>query len=482
MADADVDRIWGAVYHAFDRWGQRSIEALFQELGKGGSAAREAYRRKWIEEAFLERRAKNPGLMRHVLGMTLKSKVLMKHKQVLLRSALVSIAAKESPLVKELAERSRKASGRREPGHSEETYNPRSLHRFRKGGYPEVFFDEGPSRRDGRSERISTIFGTSSLPTNEVSDDAAAYLAVDRAKVWSDPRNRALVAHHVNIRDALPECLEAFRGFDKDFELAIGQLLGDAQMSKATLALLHKEGEDYPELVHVLFNHIFSILAVKWFRGRSESEKKALLENDFPLSYTKQDALRAYELLAGDLGSTHALFALTNMTSPAMYTLGYFIDGIRLWEAVLELRPNDPAAQAAAWDDIGIFWRQFDDPMKTIEAMNTAIPLYRQLGDKSHELIAERNIGEALLRSGRTEDGVARLSRVQVRVQELTSPEERCRIWVNLAEGARRCGQNELEKDCLMRLIDENPDTEVLIHAENRLLQLNLRYPGFEGG
>ncbi len=475
MADADANRVRAAIYGAFDRWGQRSIEKLFQEIRKGGRIAKEAYRGKWLEEAFLEKRAKDPGLMRHVLQQTVKSKVLAKHKQVLLRSALVSVAAKESPVVKEFAEKSRKRSGRQDMRRSEDSYNPRSLYRLRKDGYPEVFFDQGPSRRDRRSERISTIFGTSPLPRNGATDDAAAYLAADRAKVWADPRNRAIVAHHVSIRDVLPECIEAFRVFRKDFNLAIGELLEDPNISKETLTLLHREAEKNPELVHVLFNHVSSVLAVKWFRGRPEREKEVLVEQDFPLDYTKQDARKAYELLSADLNGPTALFALTNLASAAMYALHYAIDGIHLWQAVLELRPNDPATQAAAWDNIGIFWRQLGDPMMTIEAMNNAIPLYRQVGDKIQELIAERNVGEALVRANRIEEGLTQFRVVETRIGELTTSAERCHLWINLAEGARRCGQAQMECDYLMHLIGESPETEVLIHAENRLLQLNLR-------
>jgi len=102
MSDEARDRIRRTIYTAFDRWGQRSMEDFLRKVRRGGAAAREAYREHWTEQAFLERRAKHPGLARYVLKQTLRSKVLGKHRATLLRAALFSIAARESPAVKEL--------------------------------------------------------------------------------------------------------------------------------------------------------------------------------------------------------------------------------------------------------------------------------------------------------------------------------------------------------------------------------------------
>ncbi len=477
MSDEARDRIRRTIYTVFDRWGQRSMETFMQKFQRGGAAASEAYRVEWIEQAFLERRAKHPGLARYVLKQTLKSKVLRKHRTTLLRSALTSIAAEDSPAVKELV--GKLVDGPRDPRQvsSPPAYTRRTLQRLRKEEYPEVFFDHGPADNDGRLEKVSTIFGPFSLPRQEATEDAAAYLSSDRAKVLSDPTFGEQISHRGSIRDAEPEYLEALREFRTDCDRLIGQLLGRPKMSKETLRLLHEEFQAYPELIQVLFNHILSILAVKWFRGRREADKARLLEDEFQLHYTKKDALRAHVLIAKTFGPKVATVFLTNMASFAMHVLGLPEDGMHIHEAILELHTGETAAQAAAWDNIGICLRDLGEYTKAMKAMEKATPLYRQLGDTYHEFIAERNIGEALIRIGRTEDGFACFERVQARILELKDGEKRVGVWLNLATGARRCGLFDLEYDSLMKAIEEDPDTDLLVAVQSRLLELNLRLP-----
>ena len=475
MSEEERDRIRRTIHNAFDRWGQRSVEMFLRKFSPGGAAARDAYRVQWIEQAFLERRAKHPGLARYVLNQTLRSKVLRKHRNTLLRSALISIAAKDSPTVKELADESVGEPTSARQDSSLPAYTRRTLQRLRKEEYPEFFFDQGPPRQDGRLERVSTIFGPSRHPRNVITDDAAAYLAADRAKVLSDPKVGEQVLNLVAIRDVQPEYLEAFREFTGDCDRVIRQLLGRPTITKGTLTLLHEEFHSHPETAQVLFNHILSILAVKWFRGRPDAEKAGLLEREFQLCYAKRDALRAYALIAETSGPKFASMFLTNVASFAMYVLGLPEDGMHVHEAILELNPDGTKAQAAAWDNIGICWRELGEPAKAIEAMEKAIPLHRRSGSAYNELIAERNVGEALVRMGRTEEGLARFRRVQTQIAELKDGDKRFGIWFNLATGASRCGFVDLEYEFLMNALEENPETGLMLVVQDRLLQLNLR-------
>ena len=476
MSEEERERIRRTIYGAFDRWGQRSMETFLRRFGRGGASAREAFRVEWIEQAFLERRAKHPGLARYVLNQTLRSKVLSKHRTMLLRSALISIAAKDSPTVKELADYEPIGEPTSElQGSSLPAYTRRSVQRLRKKEYPEVFFDQGPSRYDGRSERVSTIFGPFRLPRNEITDDAAAYLAADRAKVLSDPTMGERVFDLISIREVQPEYLEAFREFRGDCDRVIGQLSGRPTIAKERLTLLHEEFHAHLETVQLLFNHILSILAVKWFRGRPDAEKNGLLEREFRLSYTKEDALRAHALIAETFNPKFAPIFLTNVASFAMYVLGLPEDGMHVYEAILELHPDETTAQAAAWDNIGICWRELGELAKAIEAMEKAIPLHRRSGDAYSELIAERNVGEALFRMGQTEDGLARFRKVQGRIAELQDDDKRFGIWFNLARGAGRCGLFDLEHEFLMKALEENSETGPMLIVQDRLLQLNLR-------
>ena len=291
----EKEQIRRSIMRAFDTFYHQYYRNLFagtpDKAGTGAAA---------IEDRFLLVRACDIGSHMRVLDRRTRSRPAMRHRTVLVKAAIHSMARGGF-------EMSELGDG---PDGGARGYTDRHRQRLIHERYGDAFLGSEAGREpgDGRVKRLSTVFSESRLPRSRDADRARALLDAAGVATYvlhkSDTHRRAGLNSFLRL--AFPQFLSDMLGFREECR-AVFESLGERN---ERIDFLREQIVEGSGLLDLFYSQLSSILDVAWFRTLPEGEQKPLLRPAPEARYGPEDARRAGTMLSGIYGRGPALHLL----------------------------------------------------------------------------------------------------------------------------------------------------------------------------
>ena len=392
ISESEKRQIRHTIMQAFDTFATQQYGILFEQIRKEKSRAATALAEAAVEDDFLDVRAADINSYTSILKGRAKSKPVMKHRRVLVESAIRSMA-KGDFAPSEI--------GRVRDGDKGRAYTERQLQRLMHERYGAAFLKSAidHKRGDKRVGHVSTVFSESRLPPSVTGDAAHSYLnaagAVARSPFNIDKLRR--IALHSTLRFAFPGFLDDMIQF-RDECRAVFESIGERN---DRTDYLWGELVDGAGLLDVFYSHTSSMLDLVWFRTRSEENQRLLLKPAPKVKYKKQDAQRARETLTGIYGQRRACGVLDRCGHAFLYfgrpraAAWVFAEGARI--------AADGAEQGMMWQSVAVAYRVNQSYKLALGAMKKALPHIKAAGDAYRICNALQLTGEFQWRLGHKE-------------------------------------------------------------------------------
>jgi tetratricopeptide (TPR) repeat protein len=457
-------QIESTIMAAFDRWSIRNNEKYIQEQKVPGKQREESGERARQDGLFLTKRVFAPGFDRYIVKVLLSNPVVRNQRRVMLKASLVSIIKQEGVKTEEVIKRSPEASSSDLGGDINATQYVarRQFQRYRHEEFKEMVFpitDDTRTRRiidDDRFAIFSTVFAPRPLPKNEDSEEAEAYLELDRIKSASDPDAMKRIILDSLLRLVTPDYVEGLLEFQKECL----ELLREIGAHGEVASILMEELSKFSLSLGVFYAHFQSMLGVQWYRRQKPKKKKELMARGFPLHYSKKDADRIAPLLVALMGSEER--ACLVMLDGANCLFEYNVDKSHdyLVNKCLSMPKVPKLMQATIAENAAFFYRNRENYERMLHYAKIGKALSADAKDYYLAGICFRDMGEAEWQIGRHEKSIKSLSRAEkVGLEHLDGPRT-FGIYFNLAFGCRRMKNEALELEYLKRALKFAGDTD----------------------
>ncbi len=438
----EEEQIRRSIMMAFDTFSHQHYRDLFAgTLGDGGAGSAV------IEDRFLMIRACDISSYMHVLDRRIKSRPVMRHRKVLAKAAICSMARGSF-------EMSDISGG---PNNGTRGYTDRHRQRLIHERYRDAFLgsDAGPELGDGRIKSLSTVFSESKLPRSHNADRARALL--DAAGVTSYMMQRSDAQKRVGLnstlRLAFPQFLSDMLGFREECRV-IFESLGE---KNERIDFLREQIVDGPGLLDVFYSQLSSILDVAWFRTLPENERKPLLIPAPKVKYGPKGARRAGEMLTGIYGSG-LTFNILDICGNAFLQFDRPRAAVLVFMQCTSMAESD-MQQGRAWQNVAVTYRITQNFKLALGAMKNALPYFEATGDTYRVCNALQLMGEFQWRLGFREAAWKSFREMENRSMDMAEG-ERWKIQSNLGMTFGRLGDMMQRRKCLVRALKMIPDDE----------------------
>lgn len=435
----EKERMRRSIMRAFDTFSHQHYRNLFAGASGAGAAV--------IEDRFLLVRAFDINSYMRVLERRARSRPAMKHRKVLVKAAIRSMARGDF-------EMSEIGGG---PGDGTRGYTDRHRQRLIHERYGDAFLepeaDRGPG--DDRVRRLSTVFAESKLPRSRDADVARAYL--DAAGMATYARHRGGAQRRVGLnsglRMAFPQFLDDMLGFRGECR-AVFESLGERN---DRIDFLREQIVEGYGLLDMFYSQLSSILDVVWFRALPEDEREPLLSPAPEARYGPKDARRAGAMLSGIYGRGVA-WHLLDVCGNA------FLQFDRPRAAALTFMECTSMAEGdmqrgASWQNVAAIHRISQNYKLALGAMKKALPNFKTAGDAYRVCNALQLIGEYQWHLGFQEAAWRSFREMEDRSMDMKES-ERWKIPVILGMTFGRLGDMRRRRRLLVRALEMIPEEE----------------------
>ena len=458
ISEDEKQRILDSMIRAFDKFSHQQYRNLFAGIPEKKEGARATI----IEDRFLQMRANTIDSYMRVLDMRTRSKPAMKHRAILTKAAILSLAKGDFTL-SELARGTTRSDN---DGDSRRGYTERQQRRLIREAHRDMFFESEPDperkRGDRREKRISSAFSNGGLPRDPAGDLARSFLdaAAEAAQAISGAGKQRLLGLNSALRLAFPQYLEdviRFRGECR----AVFESLGERN---DRIDFLREQLVDSPLLLDMFYSHLTSILDLKWFRTRTNAEKELLLKPAPEAKYGRDDAQKAREMLVSiyepDLASS-----LLDISGTAFLQYGRPSAAVCVFMECTDMAGND-RNQGTAWQNVAVCHRLKKNFKLALGAMKKALACFEATGDTYRVCNALQLIGESQWRLGFRDAAMKSFDEVERRGMEM----EEGKRWLSqfiLGMSFGRLGEMGLRRAHLAKALKMIPeeDTEAILRV-----------------
>ena len=438
----EEEQIRHSIMRAFDTFSHQHYRDLFAgTLGDRGTGAAV------IEDRFLMVRACDISSYMHVLDRRIKSRPVMRHRKVLAKAAICSMARGSF-------EMSDISDG---PDDDARGYTDRHRQRLIHERYGDAFLgsDAGPEPGDGRIKSLSTVFSESNLPQSHNADRARALL--DAAGVTSYVMQRSDAQKRVGLnstlRLAFPQFLSDMLGFREECRV-IFESLGERN---ERIDFLRGQIVDGSGLLDMFYSQVSSILDVAWFRTLQENERKQLLMPASEVRYGPKDARSAGEILTGIYGSGLA-FNILDICGNAFLQFDRPRAAVLVFMQCTSMAEGD-MRQGRTWQNVAVTHRITQNFKLALGAMKNALPYFEATGDAYRVCNALQLMGEFQWRLGFQKAAWKSFRAMENRSMDMKEG-ERWKIQFNLGMTFGRLSDMLQRRRCLVRALKMIPDDE----------------------
>ncbi len=475
LNDEEKKRIENAFATAFDKWGQRYFEDLFNVLLSGNVEEKSvAYKTALQEQIFLLKRAHEPGFYLHVLRETKSNPILKRQRLVLIEACIDSVLNEAGIKIKDHSDEkntSEQNFGNAIKSKEKKHYTRREIQRLFRDYYSESFFVAESKYSDGRFNLFSSVFASSDLPLTDTSNIATRYLEDQKWGIVSNRGAMERLTHNSVLRFALREFLEDLIAFKKECEKIFLNMGKNDERAK----FLRNQIENLSSILILFHSYMTSILAMQWFRIRRENGRKSLLDGTFPLKYIASDASKAAKLLTTLTKSKdHTSYLLQHSANALFYY--HMTDGaVSLFAECKKITAKISLNQGVLSENIAIAYRENKNYKLMLTHAKQAVHEYEKTGNMYHFCVALKNTGEAQWMLGYKEAALNRFKEAEECSLKITDQIDRANVLINLAAACMRIKEYKMEKNYHIKSLKALPETETekIIGIDRRLGELS---------
>lgn len=402
-----------------------------------------------IEDRFLQARAVDIDSYMRVLERRGKSKPIAKHRPMLVRAAILSLADG----VFTLPDLGHGNNGRDPDGDHRNRYTDRQRQRLLRERYKDVFFEPDP--KAGGIKLISSAFSESGPPRSPAGEQARAYLdAVRRAaQALYGGNARRQVALRSILRSAFPQFLEEMAEFRGECR-AVFESMG---RRNDRIDFLREQLVDDPRLLDMFYSHTASILDLAWFRALPKNGRDLYLKPAPQTRYTGQDAKKARHILVDIHGRDRARYIL-DVAGVAFIQIGRPSAAVWVYGECLEVSKTS-MERGLALQSTAAAHRLNQNFKLALTCMKNALANFEYARDIRRICNALQLVGESQWRLGFR--GAAMKSFGEVERRGAKMPEgERWRAQYMLGMSFGRLGEMRRSRRCFTRALEMIPEEE----------------------
>lgn len=469
-----VNPLDGAIHSAFDRWGQRFNEEFFKNLQSKDEATRkEAFRKFYNVQLFLEKRALIPGFNQLVLTEMKKNSFVKKQRKVLLRACIISIVGDTGVTVSDiLAHQSAKKEGQENDDDSNPEYVRRHIQRLLHEKHRHTFYESETGNKksaDGRFNYFSSVFSPTPLPAASETEMARAYSESERSIALSDPNKTALSWNMVNLQFVMPEFMEDMIDFRNECDDAFVNLKiegkGNRREKEKFVKFVRIRLTSITGLLYTFYWFFTSILAVAYFEHLKEEGKRNLVDSKPKFQYPPDYPHRARNCLALLTGSDDdAISYFMPIGATSLQNFGHYEHAISVFEECLKSEIGDKQ-RGITHENIAVVHRTQGSYDKMLTSSMQALKYYEKSGDGYRVCVCMKNIAEAQYMLGLKDDALKGFQAAGEKSRDLPSRQQ-YGVYGNISKALRRCGDFKAElhylKKCLEVASDDIPTEEIL--------------------
>jgi len=274
---------------------------------------------------------------------------------------------------------------------------------------------------------------------------------------------------NAEIMPVTPEYLLDLKNFLNDVQ----EILKETQTATNVKRVFQNEMKSLTEISGEFSNHFQSIMAVEWWRNRREKTKRRLIDNGFPLKYTRADATQAHKLLLEITKNPEHVYSIMFGSAMTFDKRDLYIPARFMYEECLKTGFPSPLDRGILHENIAVMLRKQRKPKLMVREMKKAIEEYREVKNNYRVCVALKNLGEAEWKLGFKETGKRYFTEAETMSRSLEQSEQAGVLW-NLAYAARRIQEEKMECNYLVKCMSTCTDdqTNLVIECENRINQL----------
>ena len=397
--DSEKQQAIIGIMQAFEKWGKQYHQNLF--VKQSSPDYLNSFKTAVKEQGFLEKRALEPGLYMNVLESCNSNKTISKHREMLTKSCILSIVD-DSFSVSDLLQSNTKTQSVDEIAPNL-GYTRRQMQRFLHENYKESFFEAKSEQnsKDDRLHHFTSIFSNVKLPPDSIGMAAMSYLENQQNAVMSNDKILEKLFFNSVLRFAFPQFLLDLIKFKEECK-KIFETLGK---TNAKIDFLRKELSEFSPILTTFYSNLTSILAVEWFRQKSENAQVSILDSEFKIQYKKSYAVEVKNILVSATNSNkYSSFLLSHCANAFVYYKKPQ-DAISLFEQSRNLS-NDMFEKGTLSQNIAVEYRENNNFKLMLKESREALSFYKKSGKIYHACLALKLIGEAQYQLGFKESAV----------------------------------------------------------------------------
>lgn len=456
ISEDEKQQIRHSVIRAFNNFIFQHYQDLFTEMQEKGNDVHAAI----IEERFLQQRATDINSYMQILDLRVRSKPVTKHRMVLVKAAILSLANGDFTL----SDLDRGTNRRDLNSDARNDYTDRQMQRLTRERYRHVFFEPNPRQKssDNRVKQISSVFSESNPSSTLIRDLMQAYpnTGYKTMRVGSGKQMQQ-VALNSALRLAFPQYLEDVTRFRDECRTVLESL----GVRNDRIDFLREQLVENAGLLDVFCSHLTSILDLVWFRTKSKNEREHLLKPCPDVRYDCGDAKKARDMLV-DMYGPDAASHILDISGSAFLQYGRLHAAICVFGECANMAENDMNL-GVAWQNIAVAHRIGQNFKLALGAMKKALNSFKAAGDAYRICNALQLIGESQWRLGFRTAALKSFEGVEGYGMGMEK-DKRWIIQFILGMSFGRLGERLLSQKHLVKTLEMIPEEET-----ERILQIN---------
>ena len=401
-----------------------------------------------IGDRLLQRRALDIDFYIYVLGQRSADKAVAKHRKIIVRSAIISLARGTFTLSD--ADRDKGDHDYGDPD-ADGSYTDRHVQRIIHEKYKSAFFENGPAPKspgDGRIKRISSVFSEEMPPSDPAGDLASGLMSAARST--SDDHSELLFLNSV-ARFAFPQFLGDLLKF-RDECRAVFESLGELD---ERIAYLREQLTVATPMLITLYSHITSVLDLTWFRYKPKDIQKRILGSYQLARYNQADSTKVKEMLDCIYGPNESVGMLC-YAATAFIKYGRTKQAIHMFKLCLDSSKGD-LKRGMLLQNIAVAHRIDGNFKLALGAMKEALLHFEAAGDTYRICNAMQLIGESQWRLGFKDAAMQSFDKCEERGQAM-DPEKRWLIHFILGMSFGRLEGWKIRRKHLVKAMELMPE------------------------
>ena len=453
-SDSEKQQITQSVMQAFEKWGEKYYQNLFVKYNSPDYL--NSFKTAVKEQRFLEKRAWELGLYMDVLESCRSSKTISKHREILAKSCILSIID-DGFLLSDLPQNNTVSQS------ADETspnlgYTRRHMQRFLHEYYKESFFEvkSDVNSKDERLCHFTSIFSNVELPPDSVGVAALAHLKDQQNAVMSNDKILEKLFFNSVLRFAFPQFLEDLINFKEECK----KIFENLGKTNDKIDFLREQLSEFSPILTTFYSHLTSILAMEWFRQKSEKAQISILDSKLKLQYKKSYAENAKNLLVSITESNdHAILLLDHCAN----AFGYYKrpqDAILLFQQSRNLS-NSIFEKGRLSQNIAVEYGTNSNFKLMLKEAKAALSYYKKSDKTYYVCLAFKLIGEAQYQLGFKESAVNSFLDAEKLANQIQ--QDRWKVLLNIGVSFNRLGvtrhRDKYLVKCLPLIPEDQTDT-----------------------